>query len=209
MNDDQKIEYTYQKWGGQISKEELRRGLVTNSAIKEVEENPSDRATGIVYGSIIEDSLKRCILRFVSDPKLQKIVQESTSRVGPFAAFDTKINLGAMIGIYGTEAHRALMTIKDIRNKFAHLLEATGFDCDAVRDLVKNLKFADRHIRKHDSGFRVDFRINSLNNPTLVMSDHEDNPIGTPRTRYTFTCWMLLNLIDNATPASEQRPTAF
>jgi len=64
---------------------------------------------------------------------------------GALGAFSTKIDLGYLIGLYGSKAHRELITVKDIRNKFAHALDVGSFYNSPIKDLAFNLSFCERY----------------------------------------------------------------
>ncbi len=52
------------------------------------------------------------------------------------------------MGVYDEEAHRELITIKDIRNEFAHKISVEDFESQSVSDKVKNLRIPEKYIGK-------------------------------------------------------------
>jgi len=101
-----------------------------------------DRVVGIVLCSMLEDRLKIAI-----KSKLQhheKYTQKMFQRDGPLGDFGTQVNLGFMLGIYTIETHRDLITIRDIRNAFAHNIGAKDFETSPVKELVSNLGLIER-----------------------------------------------------------------
>jgi hypothetical protein len=79
---------------GLITPEEQKLGAIRNKAIEQIEAETSDRAVAIVYASIIEEALGRCIRRFfVQTPTLNQIAAEKFGMSGPFGSSKPKLIL--------------------------------------------------------------------------------------------------------------------
>jgi hypothetical protein len=100
--------------------------------------NDSDRAAGLVAAAMVENRLEAAI-RFMThaDKKIEERMFHSS---GPLGSFSAKIDLGFMIGIYGDLPLQELITIEDIRNRFAHRLDINSFSDQEIADRCKNLK---------------------------------------------------------------------
>lgn len=103
----------------------------------------TDRAAAIVGSSLVEHCLTEALRAHLH--KADKITDELFRTTGAFGAFATKINLGLLTGIYGDGAHKELSILKDIRNKFAHSLDAIDFKTQQIEAWTKNLKFCERY----------------------------------------------------------------
>jgi hypothetical protein len=90
-------------------------------------EYDSDRAAGIVAGSIAEIRLEQA-LRSIMKADQATIATELFRPSGPLGPFRTKIDLAFMLGILSGDAYKDLTNIKNIRNDFAHKLEMDAFD---------------------------------------------------------------------------------
>lgn len=98
----------------------------------------SDRAAGIVAGSIVERRLEQALQsRLRTDQP--DIVDDLFRPSGPLGPFSSKISLAYLMGILTDQAHKDLANLKNIRNKFAHDLELDSFDAPSTRDRCKNL----------------------------------------------------------------------
>lgn len=102
----------------------------------------SDRVVAIVVGTLVEARLTTAIKARV---KLTERIGENMFRTsGPLGSFSAKIDLGYMIGLYGEPAWRELVTLKDVRNWFAHHLESASFKSQKINAWCRNLKMAER-----------------------------------------------------------------
>jgi hypothetical protein len=84
----------------------------------------SDRGAAIIAGTFVEDRLKQgliCKLR-----RDTAYARDHATRVfdftGPLGTFAAKIRLGFLLRLYGRQVCNELMTIKDVRNSFAHII---------------------------------------------------------------------------------------
>jgi hypothetical protein len=109
----------------------------------------SDRAAGIVAGSIAETRLEQALqsrLRPADTPKLREIVEQLFRPSGALGPFSTKIDLAYLMRLLSDEAYKDLTNIKNIRNDFAHDLDHGSFDVPSIRDRCKNFILVDRHV---------------------------------------------------------------
>jgi DNA-binding MltR family transcriptional regulator len=98
----------------------------------------SDRAAAIVGGAFLDVLLTELLqANFVPDPKNDdKIFQGN----GCLATFSSRIDLSYRLGLIAKQEHRALHTIREIRNKFAHQLDAVAFARQDLRSLCANIE---------------------------------------------------------------------
>ena len=78
----------------------------------------------------------------------ENVIQERFAPGRAFGDFGVKIDLGYLISMYSKQAHKELVTIKRIRNDFAHQLEVNSFDRDDMRDRCRNLVLSQAKIVK-------------------------------------------------------------
>jgi hypothetical protein len=96
-----------------------------------------------VAGTIVELTLTAALKAFLHPN--EDITNELFRSTGALGVFATKIDLGFLTGLYGKDAHRDLVTMKDIRNRFAHSLAVKDFKSQQIRALAMNLKLVERH----------------------------------------------------------------
>lgn len=126
--------------------------LITNSEVaagiasldKEIE-RASDRAVAVLAGSIVETYLTRLVRHHLHDPD-GKVWAQRAHPSGPFGSFALKIDLAFMVGLISEEARKDLIVIKDVRNRFAHDLDVSGFDDQSIAAKCENLTLIDQHI---------------------------------------------------------------
>src|SRR5271166_520115 len=100
----------------------------------------SDRAAGVLAGAILETRLERALRSKLCQGS--KVHEEKTNQLfrpsGPIGSFSA-IDLGLLLGFYSETVWKELVTIKKIRNAFAHQLAVTSFDASPVSDWVQTL----------------------------------------------------------------------
>jgi hypothetical protein len=95
-------------------------------------ENP--RAAAVVAGAVIDDILRQVIVSrmvVLTDDENQKLF----GSYGPLGSFGSRIGIGYAMGIYGPKTRQDLLTLKKIRNAFAHAILVIGFETPAVAQL--------------------------------------------------------------------------
>ncbi len=105
----------------------------------------SDRAAGIVAGSITERRLEDA-LRSIMRQDHPKIAQELFRPSGALGPFSTKIDLAYLLHVLSSDAYKDIANLKNIRNDFAHDLNKDAFDAPSIRDRCKNFVLVDRHV---------------------------------------------------------------
>lgn len=103
--------------------------------IEEIKEQ-SDRAAAILAVSFLEDRLAALLQVWLVDEP--SVVSKMFAGSGPLATLSAKIDMGLLLGILEKSRHRELHLIRDIRNKFAHGLEALTFETPRIRDQCEN-----------------------------------------------------------------------
>jgi hypothetical protein len=102
-------------------------------------ENPvlPDRIVGILAPALLDHRLtERLIMGFQPDAHVSSGMRKG---VGPFGNFNTKINLGYLLGIYSEKVRNDLLKIQDIRNRFAHSHVRLDFDSAEIGKFVQEL----------------------------------------------------------------------
>ncbi len=105
----------------------------------------SDRAAGIVAGSITERRLEDA-LRSIMKQDQPTIAQNLFRPSGALGPFSTKIDLAYLLHMLSSDAYKDITNLKNIRNDFAHDLNMDAFDVPSIRDRCKNFILVDRHI---------------------------------------------------------------
>ncbi len=114
--------------------------------VEEEMEGLSHRAAAVVGGAFVEEHLTHVLQsRMVRD---EKVIEERFAPGRAFGDFGAKIDLGYLMGVYSKQAHKELITIKRIRNNFAHQLQVNSFDRDDMRDRCRNLILSQSKIVK-------------------------------------------------------------
>jgi hypothetical protein len=93
-------------------------------------EKQSDRAAAIVATAFLEEQLVETIKACLADEP--QIINRIFKGQGPLASLSAKIDLGLLLKIYGKRDHRQLVTIKDVRNKFAHGVRPLAFESQDI-----------------------------------------------------------------------------
>jgi hypothetical protein len=112
---------------------------VTKKLLRQVKDEMegSDRANAVVGGAFVELHLTYFLKsRMVKD---RKVTEEMFRPGRAFGDFGAKVDLGYLIGVYSKRAHKELITIKRIRNNFAHQFDLNSFERDDIRDHCQNL----------------------------------------------------------------------
>jgi hypothetical protein len=112
---------------------------VTKKLLRQVKDEMegSDRANAVVGGAFVELHLTHFLKsRMVKD---RKVTEEMFGPGRAFGDFGAKVDLGYLIGVYSKRAHKELITIRRIRNNFAHQFDLNSFDREDIRDHCQNL----------------------------------------------------------------------
>jgi hypothetical protein len=142
----------------------------------------SDRSAAIVAGAIVEYALEASIKRQLHQHP--KITDELFRTTGPLGAYATKIDVGLLIGLYSAETHRNLVTMKNIRNAFAHRLSISDFQSQKIRAWCENLTLAEKHTAEALGS--------STKPPTWAIGCIDrDEALADPRQRYILTAQVL------------------
>ncbi len=152
----------------------------------------SDRAAGIVAGSIVDIRLEEALRNLMKqDNEHHKTIAQNLFRpsgsLGPFSA---KIDVAYLIGILSEEAYKDSVILKGIRNDFAHELECDSFDIASIRDRCKNFSMVDRHVGPVPSFIESDVTPPDRSHPYLGLPNFREK-LADPRFRYTMTAQLL------------------
>jgi Mannitol repressor len=155
----------------------------------------SDRAAGIVAGSIAETRLEQALRsRLRSEPP--QIATDLFRPSGALGSFKIKIDVAYLMGVLSEEAFKDLTIIKNIRNDFAHELELDSFVRPSIRDRCKNLVLIDRHVGPIPT---IPSRDNPLPqvdrvSPYMGLPDYEQK-LSDPRFRYVMSAQIISSLL--------------
>jgi hypothetical protein len=100
----------------------------------------NDRAIALLLGAILEQGLELAILSHcIVLPQNEERRLFGPPQEAPIT-FDVKIRLGYALGIYGSDSRDDLISVRHIRNLFAHIKTIMTFASDEVRDVCLYLK---------------------------------------------------------------------
>ena len=94
-----------------------------NKAIDEIIASDSDRIIAVVGGAMLDDTLRRTLVERLRDNKdMNRKLFKPTGALGNLGP---KIDLAYQLFVFGKEARNTLYGINNIRNFFAHRLDAS------------------------------------------------------------------------------------
>src|SRR5262245_59611774 len=84
----------------------------------------SDRGAAIIAATYLEDRLQQGLTsRFRRDTSMaREVIKRMFGVTEPLGSFSAKIRIGFLIRMYGRQVFTELNAIKDVRNKFAHII---------------------------------------------------------------------------------------
>lgn len=132
-------------------------------------QNETPRACVIVSAAFLDHILRDILASFMIPEKksVDDLLGTDKQPERPLSSFGARISSAYCLGLINRLEHNDLMTIKKMRNKFAHNLHGISFDTQEIIDLCNNLK-------------------------TPTMGNHLFPPhLNTPRSRYTLTVSLL------------------
>jgi hypothetical protein len=107
----------------------------------------SDRAAGVVAGSVLEQRLREYLIStFPKTPKTNQCLKLFNPS-GAFGSFSVKIDMACLFKLVNERSHHDLKIMKDIRNRFAHHVEIDSFDHSEVSDRCRSLQSIDTWLR--------------------------------------------------------------
>lgn len=105
--------------------------------------NYDDRSLVIVGGAFVEASLTNLIEKNLKESNGTTKILSST--------FSNKIELANSIGIISEREYNDLNCLRNLRNKFAHLMILKSIDDEEVKPMIRNLTFNQLGYYKEDS----------------------------------------------------------
>lgn len=97
----------------------------------------TQRASGVLASTILDELLERCLLRFFHEGRKAKDLLFDGHR--PLRTFGSKLHAAYLLGIINSDARADLETIRRIRNDFAHKFEAQTFQSGELKVLCDQL----------------------------------------------------------------------
>lgn len=134
--------------------------------------------------------------------KNKKISDEMFANNGALGTFGSRIHLAFLIGMFSEKCHKELVTIKAIRNLFAHNLTIGGFETQQIKNRVKSLVL-------HESKFTItNLDRRGHHNRSLVYAP-EPTPPPNPRSRYIRACKYYTAILSMQIPGRVAMPQPF
>ncbi len=100
-------------------------------------EKESARGLALVGAAILDDRLCDLLKSFLI-PKPEK-VKQLLGAGGPLGTLRSRITAAYCLGLVAEDQYHTLLTLNEIRNKFAHDLDSESFDSQRVRKLCSKL----------------------------------------------------------------------
>jgi DNA-binding MltR family transcriptional regulator len=153
--------------------------------------NDSDRAAGLVAAAIVEQRLEE-VIKFWLERDVE--VQEKLFRAsGPLGTFSVKIDLAYLMGIITAEGRNDLVTMKGIRNDFAHEPDLDSFKLQTIADRCKNLRLVNTHVAEPhpNSPFTSTFVQEKDGRPYVLGYKGVGEELEDARKRYIITAQLL------------------
>ncbi|MFZ5733645.1 MAG: MltR family transcriptional regulator [Pseudomonadota bacterium] len=157
-------------------------------AVQEMEHD-SDRASALVISALVEARLTSALQACLYEDR--KIIDDFFRNSGPLGSFSAKTDLALLMGRLSPDAHKDLVTLRKIRNRFAHELGAS-FEEQSIRDLSANFTLIEKMCVDMESetepppGFAF----------TMRMSDYNSRIKGA-RARFEMTGQLFVAGLDN------------
>jgi len=98
----------------------------------------TERGCVLVGAAFLDEKLKELINKVATGSNKAK--KELFDAMGPLGSLSAKINLAYCFGLISQEARHDLHTIREIRNKFAHLSVSMSLRDEQFANKLKNLK---------------------------------------------------------------------
>ena len=115
-------------------------------------QNESPRAAVIIASAFLDSQVRKLLEKFLVDDKkaVEKLIGSEKEIETPLSSFGARISTAYCLGLISKNEYNDLLTIKKIRNKFAHEMHGYTFDDQKIIDWCKDLKLA-REITEVDS----------------------------------------------------------
>src|SRR5262245_34620919 len=114
----------------------------------EVQNGASERALGIIAATLVEihltELLKRSQISEKTTSSRATVKQTMFNSECPLGSFSAKIRLAYLMGMISEEAYKNLVTMKEIRNRFAHRLNISQFSHQEISSRCFNLTLVDK-----------------------------------------------------------------
>jgi DNA-binding MltR family transcriptional regulator len=111
--------------------------------------NASDRAVGIIGASLVEIHLtaliKQCCIEEKTDQD-KAAMNEIFRSSGPLGSFASKIHFAYLSGMISQDLYSDLLTMRAIRNRFAHHIDIGSFLLPEISSRCFNFKIVDKYI---------------------------------------------------------------
>jgi hypothetical protein len=120
-----------------VAKAKLPTTEQVKAFLEEVK-SQTDRGAAIVASAVVENLIEVVILeRLIELPGERK--DALFYRMGaPLSSFSAKVEMAFALGIIANELRLTLHLIRDLRNKFAHRVEALTFDHQDIDSIIKS-----------------------------------------------------------------------
>ena len=149
-----------------------------NAIIQEMAKQ-TDRGAVLIATAYLEERLVDAIkARLIRDEDIESTFFKG---VGPLASLSSRIHLAYLLGIYEKKVHRFFLTVKDIRNAFAHKSEPLNFTTQKISALCLNINV----------GLEATLEMPHPETGEIIQVPISIKPDGTPKTAF-FNCVMFL-----------------
>ena len=167
-------------------------GTETERSISESILSDSDRAAAVVAGSMVESRLTDVVLGLCSH--VPKLKMRHVHPGGALGDFGVKIDLALMLRAITEDAYKDLMTLKDIRNGFAHRTDIQDFNSQWARAKSNNLKLVETHVGELSWPMKQGDPIISFDTKAIprIHLLEKEKKLKSPKDRYLMTAQLFM-----------------
>ncbi len=183
-------------------------------AIVDEIEKQTDRGAAIIAAATIDDVLQDLITARLIElsSKRKKALFESN---GPLSSLSAKIEMAFALGLFNRERRESLDLIRDVRNRFAHMMNPVSFDHPDISAIVEARITPEVRVFKASPRMKFLFTANTLmiylgfaaSFPHLRVNMIDDDPAYRRHFDAIFAA-MLSPLIERLSKPSDRRPTS-
>ncbi len=102
----------------------------------------SDRAFALVWSSVVEDNLRRCLLKNMRDLP-SDMEDQLFEGYGPLASFSARTKVSYALSLIGPKTRINLDRIRAVRNAFAHTGASLSFGTPQLANVCRLLDISD------------------------------------------------------------------
>lgn len=108
--------------------------------------NETDRGAALVAAAVIEERLGIILRAFFREQLTKPELNDLFGKTGHLGTFASKISIAHAVCLITPDEQREILTLKKIRNDFAHKSFGLSFDLDPMKSHVDRLQWSVPHV---------------------------------------------------------------